>query len=370
LAFRYEAQPPLPAMVNGDERWLRQILLNLLSNAVKFTDRGGLTLRAAADRPASASVHLRFEVEDTGIGIPREQQERIFEPFEQVHGPARSQEGTGLGLAISKQLVQCRGGAIQVYSKPGEGSLFRIELPLSLQTGTSAAPPERPVIGYRGPIRKILIVDDKADNRSVLVGLLAPLGFELSEAADGRAALEMAAALRPDAVLLDLVMPVMDGFEAARRMRATPALSDLVILALSASVFEDDRRRSAAAGCQDFLAKPVDAGLLLEMLSEHLSLEWVYGEGPLPVGTTGEEAMGADPAGFDSEPIRFPPADKLRALRALAETGDIRAIERELDRIEESEESYPAFLRRMREMAVEYDMHRIVDFVSGYSATS
>lgn len=364
LAFRYEAGSPLPALVRGAERWLRQILLNLLSNAAKFTDRGSLTLRAAGDSPANGVVHLRFEVEDTGIGIPPEQLERIFEPFEQVHGLDRSRDGTGLGLAISKQLIQCMGGTIRVSSDPGRGSLFRIELPLSVQTGTSAAPPERPIVGYRGPIRKILIVDDKADNRSVLVGLLAPLGFELSEAADGRAALEMAAALRPDAVLLDLVMPVMDGFEAARRMRATPALSDLVILALSASVFEDDRRRSAAAGCQDFLAKPVDAGLLLEMLSEHLSLEWVYGEGPLPAGTTGEEAMGADPAGFDAEPIRFPPADKLRALRALAETGDIRAIERELDAIEATGDSYQAFVQRMREMAEEYDMQRIVDFVS------
>jgi signal transduction histidine kinase/DNA-binding NarL/FixJ family response regulator len=363
LAFRFETKSPLPALVHGEERWLRQILLNLLSNASKFTDRGGLTLRAAGEAIASGTVHLQFEVEDTGVGIPLEQQQRIFEPFEQVHGAARSQEGTGLGLAISKQLVQCMGGAIQVFSKPGDGSLFRVELPLSPQTGTSAAPQERPVVGYRGRPRKILIADDKADNRSVLVGLLAPLGFELSEAADGRAALEAAIALRPDAVLLDLVMPRMDGFEAARRMRATPALADLVILALSASVFEEDRRRSASAGCHGFLAKPVDAGLLLEKLQEHLSLEWTYAEEPFPAESAGSETVGADLPLARREEIPCPPAARLQVLQRLAETGDIRAIERELDAIEESQGPYLVFVRRMRELAAEYDMGGIADFV-------
>jgi len=310
-------------------------------------------------------VHLCFEVEDTGIGIPAEQQERIFEPFEQVHGLARSQEGTGLGLAISKQLLQCMGGAIQVFSKPGEGSLFRVELPLSLQTGTSVASQERLVVGFRGPGRKILIADDKADNRSLLVGLLAPLGFELSEAADGGAAVETALAWRPHAVLLDLVMPVMDGFEAARRMRDAPDLADLVIIALSASVFEQDRRRSATAGCQDFIAKPVDAGLLLEKLREHLSLEWVYAEELSPLDTAADRAPGAALAGVPSEEIQFPPAAKLRMLQTLAEAGDIRAIERELTMIDEPAGTYAAFLRRMRELTEEYDMGRIADFLRG-----
>jgi len=292
LAFRYELKSPLPALVRGDERWLRQILLNLLSNAVKFTDRGGLTLRATAGPPQYGVVHLRFEVQDTGIGIPPGQLERIFEPFEQVHGLDRSQEGTGLGLTISKQLIQCMGGAIRVLSDPGKGSLFRIELPLSL------------------------------------------------------------------------VMPVMDGFEAARQMRATPALGDLVILALSASVFEDDRRRSVSAGCQDFLAKPVVAGLLLEKLREHLSLEWTYAEGPMTTGSVDNETAGTETEVAQSEAIPCPPAAKLRALQALAETGDIRAIERELDAIEATGDSYQTFVRRMREMAEEYDMQRIVDFVS------
>jgi len=219
------------------------------------------------------------------------------------------------------------------------------------------------VIGYRGPARKILIADDKADNRRLLVGLLAPLGFELYEAADGRAALERALAWRPHAVLLDLVMPVMDGFEATRRMRDAPDLADLVIIALSASVFEEDRRRSATAGCQDFIAKPVDAGLLLEKLREQLSLEWVYAEELSTADSAGDQAVDTEFAGSQPDEIRFPPTEKLRVLQTLAKSGDIRAIERELDAIAESGGPYLAFVRRMRELAAEYDMGRNADFL-------
>jgi CheY-like chemotaxis protein len=170
---------------------------------------------------------------------------------------------------------------------------------------------------------------------------------------------------KPGPVLLDQFMPVTDGFEAARRMRATPALANRVILALSASVFEEDRRRSATAGCDDFLAKPVEAELLLEKLREHRSLEWICAEEPSAADTAGDEAVGTNPADFETEEIRFPPAAKLWALEALAETGDIRAIEGELDAIEEPAGTYLAFLRRTRELADEYDMGRIVDFLRG-----
>jgi len=158
---------------------------------------------------------------------------------------------------------------------------------------------------------------------------------------------------------------VMDGFEAARRMRDAPDLADLVIIALSASVFEQDRRRSATAGCQDFIAKPVDAGLLLEKLREHLSLEWVYAEELSPLDTAADRAPGAALAGVPSEEIQFPPAAKLRMLQTLAEAGDIRAIERELTMIDEPAGTYAAFLRRMRELTEEYDMGRIADFLRG-----
>jgi DNA-binding response OmpR family regulator len=143
-----------------------------------------------------------------------------------------------------------------------------------------------------------------------------------------------------------------------------------VILALSASVFEDDRRRSAAAGCQDFLAKPVNAGLLLEKLREHLSLEWTYAEDPMTTGSVDDQTAGTETEVAESEAITYPPAAKLRVLQALAETGDIRAIERELDAIEATGDSHRTFVRRMREMAEEYDMQRIFDFLGGYLVTA
>ncbi len=362
LDFSHELASSLPAVVRGDPRLLRQVLLNLLGNAAKFTDRGRVTFRASMPTSGVAAAGLRFEVEDTGIGIAPDQLERMFEPFQQVHPADRRQEGTGLGLTISRKLIRRMGGSIDVRSTPGEGSVFGVEITVREGAELEPAPSRRRIVGFDGEARRALVVDDKAENRAVLVGLLAPLGFELAEAEDGRAALEKAVAWHPDVVLMDLVMPVMDGFEAVRRIRRSPALAEVVILGLSASVFEHDRRQSMDAGCHDFIPKPVDADLLFEKMRQHAGLEWIYAEERRRTA-----AARTDPE-VDGRPatVVAPATEALERLRHLAMTGDVQTLEQALEPLADQDSRYRPFAAEIRRMAGDYDMQRISDFVTSY----
>jgi len=231
--------PDLPAGVRADEKHLSQILLNLLSNAVKFTDYGSVLFRVMKirDPKHEARNHTRFQVEDTGIGIPEDQLSNIFSAFKQVGEHTRAIEGTGLGLAISQQLVRLMGSELYVKSTEGRGSSFWFDLDLpevSEWTETKKSD-EQYIIGFKGEKRKILVVDDKWENRTVLASFLLPLGFEVTEAADGREGLDKALKYKPDLILMDLIMPVMDGFEATRQIRRSPELTYTKIIAVSAS---------------------------------------------------------------------------------------------------------------------------------------
>jgi len=277
LLFVFDAAPELPHAVQTDEKRLRQVLLNLLSNAVKFTDEGRVTLRVSGASAGSHSARLRFEIRDTGIGIDPAQAAHLFRPFEQVSDAKRRAGGTGLGLAISRELVRAMGGDIEVESAPGQGSLFWFELAVPvLDAEPIAAPRERVVTGYRGPRKKVLIVDDVAENRALVVDFLKSLDFAMAEAADGSAGLEQASAVRPDLILMDNVMPVMSGLEATRRLREQQAFANVPIIAVSASASRADRERSLAAGVNAFLHKPIDFNDLLRDIGALLNLTWTY----------------------------------------------------------------------------------------------
>ena len=197
-------------------------------------------------------------MEDTGIGIAPHQLEEIFLPFQQVGEHSRDTEGTGLGLAISRQLVQMMGASLKVKSTLGEGSIFWLDLDLlEVDQGADVAKvDERLIIGLKGSKRKVLVVDDKWTNRSVLVNLLESLGFEVAEAMDGLEGPAKARELKPDVILMDLVMPVLDGFETTRRIRFSPELEGVIVIAISASVFDFDRQ----------LAKSFKGKQILELL--------------------------------------------------------------------------------------------------------
>ncbi|MDO9005563.1 MAG: ATP-binding protein [Aquabacterium sp.] len=280
LRFDFECAPDLPDAVEVDEKRLRQVLLNLLSNAVKFTESGQVRLGVTVvNRDARAQqIDLRFEVQDTGTGIRGSELQRIFEPFEQA-GDSRSRSGgTGLGLAISRQLVRLMGGEVHVDSQDGIGSLFWFELKLPwvdpASSAASAAPTLPAVTGYLGPRRKLLIADDVPANRTMLIDLLRPLGFETLEANNGQAALEQVQAAAPDLILMDVSMPVMDGLEAIRQLRQSAATRSLPIIALSANASNADRTEALQAGANGFMTKPFERAILLAQLSVHLSLSW------------------------------------------------------------------------------------------------
>jgi signal transduction histidine kinase/CheY-like chemotaxis protein len=279
LRFHFHAQPGLPLAVVGDDKRLRQVLLNLLANAVKFTDDGEVRFSVgrldAGDDAGGA--RLRFEVADTGIGIAPDQLQRLFQPFEQAGELERRAGGSGLGLSISRQLVRLMGSDIEVDSAPGRGSrfAFTLQLPVAEAEGEQqAAPPAQAIVGYDGPRRRVLVVDDVPVNRAVLVELLGGLGFEVDEAGNGREGIERARAVVPDLIVLDNVMPVLDGIGATRLLRADERLRAVPIIAASASASVEHQRSSLQAGANVFLPKPIDAGLLLRHVGELLSLHW------------------------------------------------------------------------------------------------
>ncbi|NBC16422.1 MAG: PAS domain S-box protein [Bacteroidetes bacterium] len=362
LAFLYEPLDDLPQMVRGDERRLRQVLLNLLSNAVKFTDSGGVALRICHDDAHASDSALRFVVEDTGVGITEDQLDEIFQPFQQVHEAGRRAEGTGLGLAISQKLTHLMGGTLEARSTPGEGSVFSVHLTLDEVDG-AAAPraADRIAVGYEGPPLSILIVDDRAENRAVLVDLLAPLGFDLAEAADGQEALDVAATFEPDLILMDLVMPVLDGFEATRRLRQSPAYRDTRVIALSASAFEHSRQESLSAGCDDFVPKPVQADVLLDRLQQHLRITWTYAD---------EETSGDASDAADSDTLVWPPAECLDDLHDLTLAGDIHGIRQWLDALVDDHPDCAPLAQTIRSMADAFDMEQIADFIAPHRTPS
>ncbi len=289
LRFFTEIADDVPSGVVTDEKRLRQVLLNLLSNAVKFTDRGTVTLRVSRiDTPAPVAsgvrkgepelARLRFEVIDSGIGMQPDQLHRIFEPFEQVGEAQRRSIGSGLGLAISRQLVRLMGSDIQVSSAPGQGTHFSFDVEMPVVAQPTLGPAGAPtIIGYRGPARRVLVVDDIAANRLVLGAMLRPLGFEVEEAADGQQALDRARATPPDLILMDIDMPVMSGPRAIGLIRQIDACKGLPIIAMSATVDADEVSIGAGSDADVFLPKPIERERLLQETARLLALEWVQG---------------------------------------------------------------------------------------------
>lgn len=270
LALHLELAPELALPLQGDAGRLRQILLNLLSNAVKFTERGEVGLYGWCRRECGKSW-LQLEVRDTGIGIAAEDLPRLFQPFTQVDASStRKHDGTGLGLAISRRLVELMGGQITVSSQPGNGSCFHLQLPFAVATAVAneAVTSTVPLQPRARPAR-VLVAEDNAVNQRVAAAMLKRLGLRADLVANGAEAVAALAAVRYDLVLLDCRMPVMDGYEACRRIRQTQG-EHLPIIALTANVAQGERERCLAAGMDDYLAKPVRLAELAAVLQRWL----------------------------------------------------------------------------------------------------
>jgi CheY-like chemotaxis protein len=297
-------------------------------------------------------------VQDTGIGIAPDQVKRIFQPFEQVGDLAHRTKGTGLGLAISRQLVRLMGSDIHVQGEPGQGSTFWFELALPVTEGTveSAPPTDRLITGYQGPRRTVLVVDDVPSNRAMLVDLLEPLGFDVVTAADGQQAIHRAREIRPDLILMDRWMPVLDGFEATQQIRQNPALPRVPIVAISASVSEEDQVQSREADIDAFLPKPIHWPRLAALLEKHLGLEWEYEE----------ETEMRDRDREKEEVLVPPPQEEMAILYDLARRGDMRGLQERAAHIETLGEQYVPFARKLRELARGFEERQILALVEQF----
>ncbi len=342
LSLTVDIAPDTARFVEADAGKLRQILINLLGNAVKFTREGGVTLRART-RVEEGRTWLDLEVEDTGSGIPAESLETIFQPFVQARA-AGDNQGTGLGLTITRSYVQMMGGRIAAASAPGRSSVFRLALPLELAAAEAVATPEAPALDVIGlaegqPAPRVLVVEDVPENRLLATGLLAQAGFAVREAENGERAVALFQRWRPDLILMDMRMPVMDGFEASRRIRALPGGEAVKIVALTASAFVEQRAAVLASGCDDILSKPVRAKEVYATLARHLGVRYRY--------AAAEDAAARSAAPLDAERLA-PLSDTLRqALRVAATELDIEGTGAVIERIREVDTPLAAGLQKL-----------------------
>ena len=369
IDFQVVMDDRLPPGIQTDEKRLRQVLINLLGNAIKFTDQGKVSFRVTAlSLPALATAPtalacLRFEVEDTGVGMSAKQQEKIFLPFEQVGEAGRKAEGTGLGLAISHKIVTMMGGQIQVQSHLGEGSRFWIDLEFPIEQNWQAKTIQRKVIGIQDNTPKILIVDDDANQRSVIATVLQEVGFNVTDAGDGQLGLDLALQQPPDVIVLDLSMPIMDGFELIQQLKTHPSTQSIPIIVCSASVFETDRQRSLQAGAKAFLPKPLQVDELLTTLQTVLQINFIYtdqGTNPLPSTLVSANSPAT---------MVMPPQAVIDQIYHLAMMGDVEAIEGILKEIAHQDHQLIPFSKELSKLAANYQTSKIRKFLKA-SATA
>ena len=374
ISFIYQPTSDLPVGIHADEKRLRQVLLNLLGNAIKFTNTGTVTFKVGylsmAEKPQSITNKIRFQIEDTGLGMTPEQLEKIFLPFEQVGSSRHQGEGTGLGLAISAKIVQMMGSTIQVKSQLNQGSIFYLDLDLPGAAEwmlKDRVPGGGKILRYQGKRRKILIVDDSHENRSVIANLLEPIGFEITEASNGKEGLESAIAIKPDLIITDLIMPVMDGFEMMGQIRRSSQLANMLIIVSSASVYDIDKKNSLAAGGNDFLPKPIQAEELFEKLQYHLELSWIYEDSQrvnsqsAPVNSTNN---GHSKREYNEWVV--PEKEELDILWDLAMKGRVKHIIDRIDNLEKMDKKLIPFAQHIRQLAKNYEVKKIRDIISQY----
>jgi signal transduction histidine kinase/DNA-binding NarL/FixJ family response regulator/sugar lactone lactonase YvrE len=348
LGLLCDLAPDLPDVIRADEQRLRQVLLNLLANAVKFTEQGEVALQVKFLPPA----RLSFEIRDTGIGIAEKDQQTVFQPFSQVGSTRQRLGGTGLGLAISRQFVRLMGGDIELESRVGQGSVFRFAIDVKVVNVPAAAACVDRIKGYIGNRRKVLVVDDIEENRAVLREMLRQLGFEISEAANGLEALDRIQSQRPDLILMDVLMPDMDGLEVIRRLRQRADTAQLPVITVSASASGRDEGSALAAGATAFLPKPINERALLAQIGRLLNIEWI-----------GESADAGKAQAASGAPLVVPPMREMAVLHDMALQGSMRDIVQRAAHLTSLDERYRPFADHLIALANEFQSAAIVRFV-------
>lgn len=367
LNYQADTEKNLPRFVVSDESKLRQVLINLIGNAVKFTQEGSIKIRVGCvvskeseGVAASDAVQIFFEVHDSGLGISLEDQSKLFHKFEQANNQVASEGGTGLGLAISRKYVQLMGGDIVVQSELGSGSLFRFEINAGLGTDQELLQRAQrgrvsAVVGG-GNSHRILVVDDRETNRAVLIRLLEDIGFDVEEASDGENALEMWQDWSPHLILMDMAMPVMDGYEASRRIKAVEKGANTVVIAITASAFEAERAKIMALGVDDLVLKPYNEAILLDRIAFHLGLEYVYVNEPNGKESSEKESASAS-CSVTHEAVQGLP-EKLRVEMASAlQIADMESLSRLIDGLSEQD---PAIARGLHSLANQFQYDELL----------
>lgn len=373
IIFSTDIDKNIPDVIVTDEKRLRQVLLNLLGNAIKFTQSNGkITFRIICKGENINSENrvneklLRFEIQDTGVGISEEQLKKLFGRFTQVGDIQKRSEGTGLGLSISKQLVELMGGSINVESKLGEGSTFSIEAAFVSSTVKeelfSDKSSNQEINGYISERRqKILIADDKEDNRNMLKYYLEPLGFIITVAHNGRDAIEKAIDFHPDCIITDLVMPKMTGFEVVKFLREKKEFHNTPIIAISASAFDRDVEDSKKIGFNNFISKPIDIKKLFDILPKLIPISWVYKE------TTNfyqDENIQTD--NKENLEIIAPPKDDLEILYAFAMLGRVFEIQTHVESLKNSDAKYQPFADKIIKLVNNFEVEEISAIIKSF----
>ncbi len=332
----------LPQRIRGDEKRVGQILINLLGNAVKFTPSGEINLCIRY----SGGV-FNFDVSDTGPGIDDVQLQTIFQPFIRLNTPTgNANTGSGLGLTISKILAEIMGGELTVLSPLGQGSTFTLRLLLPSLPVESDPPREQHIIGYQGRRKKLLVVDDQADHRQLILGILGPLGFYLDEACSGEDCLDKIARLAPDLILLDLSMTGIDGAKTALQLRQQEYTMPIVVL--SANAYPAHRLSAVNAGCNDFLSKPIQVEELLYKLKLHLGLTWICEDDPM-----------TEPKLGDNGSSQLPPAAIMDSLIPFVRIGDMRGLNKRIDELNQQTPDYQPFFLKIKTLSGEFRIGEI-----------
>ena len=365
LHFWCDCDPSVPQHAQIDDTKLRQILLNLLGNALKFTPEGGVSFRVRVGgepQPDSPALTLICEVEDTGPGMTAEEVGALFHAFTQTSAGQQFREGTGLGLALSRKFARLLGGDLTAQSQPGRGACFTCVTPVTMieQTAQAALPPSRRIVALQPdqPRYRLLIVDENAVNRQLFIQLLQPLGFTLREAEHGEQAIAMWETWQPDCIFMDVFMPVMDGFEAARRIRAIEAQrgaapdgtpSHVKIIAVTASIFESELT-AFSAGCDGFLRKPFKETAVFELLRQRLGVRYVYED---------DAPKNARPT-LNLDALTALPTTLLEAIRNAARTTNITVL---LELVREVEPISPAAADALSILLSEFNYATIIEMI-------
>jgi PAS domain S-box-containing protein len=346
LSFSVEMIGDVPQFIVCDINKLRQVLINVLGNAVKFTEQGGVGMRVSAQRVNDDTASLMIEIEDTGPGISTDDQEKLFRHFEQTKSGQQAGTGTGLGLAISQEFVRLMGGAITVESHVGQGSVFRIQLPLLQGEAEAVLSRDIPrhVLRLQAgqPACRVLIADDVDDNRQLLAQLLGPVGFEIRLANNGAEAVKGFEQWKPHLILMDFRMPVMDGHEAIRRIRALPGGLEPKIIAVTASAMDENRQELMEVGAHDFISKPFREAELFRKIHTHLGVSYDYADEAEPI--VEEEVAELSAASVGALPISL-----IAALHEAVTTADLDQVLVIIDDIEGIDSSLAKRLRRLAE---------------------